>query len=137
MHFSEHQLLLFGFAAAALLVSRIPVLGKFFRSTNTLIHESGHALLTLLTSGNVVSTGTSSVSFDIDGADQNNGYYQLEEGETYEMTVTVDSYNPTVSGTYHLQVLSVGFADSEITATDTEVPADLSDYESDDVAIQS
>lgn len=43
------------FTAAALIVSRIPVIGKFFRSTNTLIHESGHAIITLLTSGNVVS----------------------------------------------------------------------------------
>ena len=55
MNFSEHQLLLYGFAFAALVVSRIPVIGKFFRSTNTLIHESGHAIVTLLTSGTVVS----------------------------------------------------------------------------------
>ncbi len=55
MNFKDHQFLLYAFALAALILSRIPVIGKFFRSTNTLIHESGHAIVTLLTSGSVLS----------------------------------------------------------------------------------
>lgn len=37
------------------LILRIPVVGIFFRSVNTLIHESGHAITALLTNGEVVS----------------------------------------------------------------------------------
>ncbi len=74
MNFSNQNLLLFAFAAAALIVSRIPVIGKFFRSTNTLIHESGHALVTLLTSGNVVSIDLNS---DTSGAATTQSKYWL------------------------------------------------------------
>lgn len=74
MKFSDHQILLFGFSAAALILSRIPVIGKFFRSTNTLIHESGHALVTLLTSGNVLSIDLNS---DTSGAATTQSKYWL------------------------------------------------------------
>jgi len=36
-------------------VLRIPVIGKYLRVVNTMIHESGHALAALLTSGKVYS----------------------------------------------------------------------------------
>ncbi len=39
----------------ALLLTRIPILGKYFRSVNTLVHEAGHAFMTLLLSGEVIS----------------------------------------------------------------------------------
>jgi len=39
----------------ALLLTRIPVLGKYFRSVNTLVHESGHVFTTLLLSGEVIA----------------------------------------------------------------------------------
>jgi hypothetical protein len=39
----------------ALLLTRIPVLGKYFRSVNTLVHEAGHAFVTLALSGEVVA----------------------------------------------------------------------------------
>jgi hypothetical protein len=39
----------------ALLLTRIPVLGKYFRSVNTLVHEAGHAFATLLLSGEVIA----------------------------------------------------------------------------------
>ena len=55
MNFSDHQFLLYAFFAAGILIARLPFVGKFFRVTNTLIHESGHAIMALLTSGNVVS----------------------------------------------------------------------------------
>ena len=55
MNFSDHQFLLYAFFAAGILITRLPFVGKFFRITNTLIHESGHAIMALLTSGNVVS----------------------------------------------------------------------------------
>ena len=39
----------------ALLLTRIPVIGKYFRSVNTLVHEAGHAFATLLLSGEVIA----------------------------------------------------------------------------------
>jgi len=36
-----------------LLINRIPYIGKYFRIVNTLIHESGHAIAALITSGEV------------------------------------------------------------------------------------
>jgi len=39
----------------AILLTRIPVLGKYFRSVNTLVHEAGHAFATLLLSGEVIA----------------------------------------------------------------------------------
>ena len=39
--------------AAAFLLPRIPVVGKFFNIINTLIHELGHALVSLLLQGKV------------------------------------------------------------------------------------
>ena len=74
MKFSDHQFLLYAFSAAALVLTRIPVIGKFFRSTNTLIHESGHALVTLLTSGNVLSIDLNS---DTSGAATTQSKYWL------------------------------------------------------------
>ncbi len=38
----------------ALLLPRIPVIGKFFRGFNTLIHEAGHVLAAIITSGEVM-----------------------------------------------------------------------------------
>ena len=55
MNLQHHQLILISAASAAAISSRLPIIGKFFRSANTLIHESGHAFMSLLTSGNVVS----------------------------------------------------------------------------------
>lgn len=39
----------------AIFLSRIPVLGKYFRCVNTLVHEAGHAFMTLLLSGEVIA----------------------------------------------------------------------------------
>ena len=39
----------------AILLTRIPLLGKYFRSVNTLVHEAGHAFATLLLSGEVIA----------------------------------------------------------------------------------
>ncbi len=39
----------------AFLLTRIPMLGKYFRSVNTLVHEAGHAFTTLLLSGEVIA----------------------------------------------------------------------------------
>ena len=38
----------------ALVVTRIPIIGKYFNVIDTLFHESGHALVALLTSGKVL-----------------------------------------------------------------------------------
>lgn len=40
---------------AVLIALHIPYVGQFLRAFNTMIHESGHALMTLLTSGRVES----------------------------------------------------------------------------------
>lgn len=52
----SHQTIVFYILLlTALLLTRIPVLGKYFRSVNTLIHEAGHVFATLLLSGEVIS----------------------------------------------------------------------------------
>lgn len=43
-----------GYIVLALIVIQIPVIGPFFRIANTLIHESGHALMSLLLQGEVL-----------------------------------------------------------------------------------
>lgn len=44
----------YGLVILALLTSRIPYLGKVLRVINTMIHETGHALMALFLSGEVV-----------------------------------------------------------------------------------
>lgn len=39
----------------ALLLTRIPIAGKYFRCLNTMLHEAGHAFITLLVSGEVIA----------------------------------------------------------------------------------
>jgi len=36
------------------IVGRVPVAGKYFKVVNTLLHETGHTIMTLLTDGNVL-----------------------------------------------------------------------------------
>lgn len=43
----------FVYIVVALLLTRVPLVGKYFRLLNTLIHEIGHALMALITSGRV------------------------------------------------------------------------------------
>jgi hypothetical protein len=45
--------LLYWFAGLALLLPRIPVIGKWFNLINTAIHELGHALMALILEGSV------------------------------------------------------------------------------------
>jgi len=52
---SHHQILFYILLTTALLLTRIPVLGKYFRSVNTLVHEAGHVFVTLLLSGEVIA----------------------------------------------------------------------------------
>ncbi len=87
--------------------------------------------------GATVSNGTTSVTYDIDGAEEDNGFYELKEGTQYEMTVSVDSFNPVAAGTFQFQLISVGFNDTENTPDTTEAPGELNDYESDSVQIDS
>ncbi|NVO18262.1 MAG: M50 family metallopeptidase [Bacteroidetes bacterium] len=51
----NHTLVFYILLAIALFLTRIPVIGKYFRSVNTLIHEGGHAFMTLLVSGEVIA----------------------------------------------------------------------------------
>lgn len=89
--------------------------------------------------GTAIGTGAVSVSYDIEGADETDGFFELEDGETYEMTVTVNSFNPATGagGTFNLQIHNVGYAATAVNATAVQAPDDLNDYESDAVAIQS
>jgi hypothetical protein len=52
---SNPVLLFYILLITALLLTRIPLLGKYFRSVNTLVHEAGHAFATLLLSGEVIA----------------------------------------------------------------------------------
>ncbi len=88
--------------------------------------------------GATYAAGTTSVDFDIDGANEDNGYFELEEGNTYSATLSVDSYNPDASGAYQLQLVSIGFNTTEDTTPDTaQEPDDASEYESDSVQVNS
>lgn len=46
--------LLYSALAGALILMKIPYVGKVLRVLNTLVHETGHALMAILTSGKVV-----------------------------------------------------------------------------------
>lgn len=52
---SNRTLMFYLLLAIAMLLTRIPLIGKYFRSVNTMIHESGHAFTTLLLSGEVIA----------------------------------------------------------------------------------
>lgn len=54
------HLLFYTVLAGSVLMIRVPLLGKYFRTVNTLLHESGHALAAVLTSGEVISIELSS-----------------------------------------------------------------------------
>lgn len=45
----------FALPIVVFIINRIPYIGKYLRVVNTLIHESGHAIATLVTSGQVYS----------------------------------------------------------------------------------
>jgi hypothetical protein len=51
---SHQHLLFYLLLGLALILTRIPILGKYFRGINTLVHEAGHAFTTLLVSGEVI-----------------------------------------------------------------------------------
>jgi len=93
-----------------------------------------------VTAGAATTSGSVTIDYDIDGADEDNGYFELEDGETYTVTVTVD-YNPVSYGvdrSYRLDVLTVGYNDTEDTTADTTAsPDDATEYRSDAVTIQS
>ena len=55
MDFTNNDNLTIILLIAGFLLSRIPVVGKYFRGVNTLIHETGHALMALITSGEVLA----------------------------------------------------------------------------------
>jgi hypothetical protein len=52
---SNPQVLFYLLLLTAILLTRIPVLGKYFRGVNTLVHEAGHAFVTLALSGEVIA----------------------------------------------------------------------------------
>jgi hypothetical protein len=53
--FNNQTLVFYLLLGIALLLTRIPLIGKYFRSVNTMIHEAGHAFMTLLVSGEVIA----------------------------------------------------------------------------------
>src|SRR5688572_11763556 len=53
LDFATRNQQLIGMFIAAFLICRIPKIGVYFRCINTLIHEVGHALFSILTSGSV------------------------------------------------------------------------------------
>jgi hypothetical protein len=53
MNFNPDTVLHVSVVAGALLLTRIPYIGKFFRLIDTLVHESAHAFMALLFSGSV------------------------------------------------------------------------------------
>ncbi|MEI6124575.1 MAG: M50 family metallopeptidase [Bacteroidota bacterium] len=53
MDISNKEYYLYTLPVVVLVINRIPFVGKYLRGVNTLIHESGHAFLALITSGDV------------------------------------------------------------------------------------
>ena len=51
--FQNQTVIFYILLTSSLVITRLPFIGKFFRVVNTLIHESGHALMALLLSGKV------------------------------------------------------------------------------------
>jgi hypothetical protein len=51
--FQNQTVIFYTLLASSLVVTRLPFIGKFFRVVNTLIHESGHAIMALFLSGKV------------------------------------------------------------------------------------
>jgi hypothetical protein len=49
----EHALLFYGLLCLAVIIVRIPYIGKYIRVINTMVHETGHALAALLLNGKV------------------------------------------------------------------------------------
>lgn len=66
------HLLFYGILVLAVIVLRLPGIGRYFRTVNTLLHESGHALMAILTSGEVVhvelNADTSGTAFTKSGS---------------------------------------------------------------------
>lgn len=92
----------------------------------------------ILDQGTPTGDGVVSFHYDVEGADEDNGFFELEEGETYTMTVMVEAFNPTESSLYSFRLNSIGYSDLEDTAPSLMVvPADSAAYVSDAVAIQS
>ncbi|MEI7595322.1 MAG: M50 family metallopeptidase [Bacteroidota bacterium] len=50
----QKEVLFYSIVALSLILSRVPIIGKFIKCVNTLIHESGHAFTALITSGSVL-----------------------------------------------------------------------------------
>ncbi len=51
--FKNQTVIFYIFLAISIVLSRLPIIGKYFIGINTLIHETGHALMALFLSGKV------------------------------------------------------------------------------------
>ena len=51
--FKNQTVIFYVFLAVSVVISRLPVVGKYFIGINTMIHETGHALMALFLSGKV------------------------------------------------------------------------------------
>jgi hypothetical protein len=54
------HLIFYTILAGSLIIIRMPLIGRYFRTVNTLLHESGHAIAAILTSGEVMNIELSS-----------------------------------------------------------------------------
>jgi len=52
---SNQEIAFYCLLLAAVFLTRIPVIGRYFRCINTLVHEAGHAFTTLILSGELIS----------------------------------------------------------------------------------
>lgn len=60
--------------AVSLIITRIPFIGRFIRTTNTVFHELGHAIMALFTSGSILKI---QLSYDTSGSIQTQSKYWL------------------------------------------------------------
>lgn len=72
--FQNQTVIFYVFLGVSLVITRLPWIGKYFRGVNTLIHETGHAIMALILSGNVYRIDLSSDTSGSVLTSTNNGF---------------------------------------------------------------
>lgn len=90
--------------------------------------------------GSTVATGTASATFKrVSGGSKSGNFWKISgDGGTAVFELKVNSFNPAASGTFRVQILSVGFNDtSATTPNSSEAATPDYDFESEEEFIQS
>jgi hypothetical protein len=94
------HLLFYAILAGSVVLIRIPLIGKYFRSVNTLLHESGHAFAAILSSGDVIHVEL--------GSDTSGSAYTKSGSKLKALFVSFSGYPFAAAFSGLLIALSVG-----------------------------